>query len=218
MHLTRRHPARTLVFHVRRAGLVRFVVIEVGCGRVASFPVRAHKGTNAITIRRRIKGRRLPDGTYRIRGRSHGRTVLRATLVIGRGGTAPCALGTVSSEIAAVFGLGTSSGAAEGTTSPAAASGSSGKLAAGKAAAPLPPKPRSGILGATASKVLPDGGTQLGLLIVLAAAIFLLVVGALPREVVPHAGTAAFIGRRRAVIAAAGLAALGVFLISYFIG
>lgn len=215
MHLTKRRPALTLVFHLRRAGLVRLVVVEVGCGRVASFPVPAHAGTNAITVRRRIEGRRLPDGTYRIRGRSHGRTVLRATLVIGRGGRAPCALGTVARQIAAVFGAGASGHAAGGT----AASGDGGELAAGKAAAALPPRPPGGILGAAASKVLPEGGgTQLGLLVVLAAAIFLLAVGALPREAVPHAGTAAFIGRRRTAIATAGLGALAAFLISYLVG
>lgn len=220
VHLTKRRPTRTLLFHVRRAGVVRVVLIQVGCGRVASFPVHAHEGTNAITVRRRIDGRRLPDGTYRIRGRSHGHTVLRATLVIGRGGTAPCTLATVTSQIAAVFGTGASSDSTAGTgsSSAAGASGSSGKLAAGKGPTAIAPKPHSGVLGATASKVLPgSGGTQLGLLIVLAAAIFLLTVGALPREAVPHPGTAAFLVRRRATIAVAGLTALGAFLISYFI-
>jgi hypothetical protein len=74
------------------------------------------------------------------------------------------------------------------------------------------------VLGATATKVIPgDGGTQLALVVVLAAAIFLLALGALPREVVPHPAAAAFLARRRAMFAVAGLAALAAFLVSYFI-
>jgi hypothetical protein len=228
VHLTRRHPTRTLVFDVPRAGTVRIVVLQVGCGRIASFPLHAHEGTNTLRVRRRIDGRRLPDGTYKIRGRSDGHTVLRATLVVGRGGKAPCSLASVASRIDAVFGPSTpatgstaTAGTAASSTSGSgatAAGGGSGKLAAGKDTAAVRAKPNSGVLGATASKVLPgNGGTQLGLLIVLAAAIFLLTAGALPREAVPHAGAAAFLVRRRATIAVAGLTALAAFLVSYFI-
>jgi len=74
----------------------------------------------------------------------------------------------------------------------------------------------SGGLGAPLASILPGSKeTQLGLLFVLTAAIFLLGVGALPRQVVPHATAAAFIARRRTLIAAAGLAALAAFLVSY---
>ena len=54
-------------------------------------------------------------------------------------------------------------------------------------------------------------------MIVLLGAILLLALGALPRGVVPHAGAAAFVARRRAIFAAAGLAALTAFLVSYFV-
>jgi hypothetical protein len=57
--------------------------------------------------------------------------------------------------------------------------------------------------------------TQLALLLLLSAAIFLLGLGALPRRVVPHPSAAAFIARRRPFIAGAGLASLAVFLVSY---
>lgn len=81
------------------------------------------------------------------------------------------------------------------------------------------PRPHdSGVLGARVSRILPgSGGTQLALLIVLAVAIFLLGLGALPRQVIPHPTAASFIARRRALIALAGLATLGAFLVSYFV-
>ena len=68
------------------------------------------------------------------------------------------------------------------------------------------------------SVALPGSGkTQLGLLLVLTAAIFLLGLGALPRQAIPHPAAGAFIVRRRALIAAGGLAALATFLVSYFV-
>jgi hypothetical protein len=77
----------------------------------------------------------------------------------------------------------------------------------------------SGLLGAPVPRILPGSPqTQLVLLSVLAGAIFLLGLGAVPRQVVPHPGAAAFVARRRPLIAAAGLAALTAFLISYFVG
>ena len=51
----------------------------------------------------------------------------------------------------------------------------------------------------------------------LTAAIFLLGLGALPRQAIPHPAAGAFIVRRRALIAAGGLAALATFLVSYFV-
>src|SRR5437868_5404725 len=134
VHLSGAHPATTLVYRLQRGGVVRVVVLQVGCGRISAFPVRAHEGTNTLRVRRTIKGRRLPDGTYRIRGRAHGRTVLRATLVIGKGGRAPCSLAAVTNGLAAIFGpaSGASSEASTSAATASAVGGSSGKLAAGK--------------------------------------------------------------------------------------
>jgi hypothetical protein len=80
------------------------------------------------------------------------------------------------------------------------------------------PKRESGVLGAYASKVLPEsGGTQIVLVLVLGAAILLLALGSVPRELVPHPAAAAFLARQRVLIASGGLALLLVFLISYFL-
>ena len=73
-------------------------------------------------------------------------------------------------------------------------------------------------LAPAVSAALPGSGeTQLGLLLVLTAAIFLLGIGALPRQAIPHPVAGAFIVRRRALICAGGLAALAAFLVSYFV-
>jgi len=101
-----------------------------------------------------------------------------------------------------------------GTSTPSA-----GGKTAPPARRPLGISPHdSGGLGAPIASILPGSkGTQLGLLFVLTGAIFLLGLGALPRQVVPHPAAAAFIARRRTLIAAAGLTALTAFLVSYLI-
>ena len=103
-----------------------------------------------------------------------------------------------------------------GSRKPSLASSQTGKASgAGKVAAP----DHGGVLGARVGKVLPGSrGTQVALLAVLALAIALLFFGTVPPEIVPHSGTAAFLARRRALIAGAGVAALTVFLLAYFGG
>jgi hypothetical protein len=76
----------------------------------------------------------------------------------------------------------------------------------------------AGVLGTHVSKLLPGSGeTQLELLLLLSAAIFLLGLGALPLEMVPHPAAAALLARHRSLIAAGGLAALVMFVVSYFV-
>ena len=94
-----------------------------------------------------------------------------------------------------------------------------GKTASAPEHAAAPPGTHdSGLLGAPVSAIVPSSReTQLALLIVLAAATFLLGIGAVPRQVIPHPGAAAFIARYRPLVAAAGLFALTAFLVSYFV-
>lgn len=193
------------------SGKVQFVLVRPGCGVVGSFTVRGHEGVNRIRFRGRLHGRRLASGTYRVRVRSHGNTVLRTKLVVG-GTATPCGSigGAANDSSGSGFGLGDGSPKQPGT----------GEKAVTAQASPGQSSPHnsSGVLGAHASKLIPgSGGTQLALLIVLLAAIALLAVGAVPRGVVPHAGAAAFVARRRALFAAAGLATLAAFLVSYFV-
>ncbi|HEX6491487.1 MAG TPA: hypothetical protein VF002_08980, partial [Gaiellaceae bacterium] len=213
--LDRRHPRTTFVFRLGRAGFVRFFVEDLACGTVQSFTVRGHVGVNRVRFSGRIRGRRLRAGEYRIRGRSHGRTVFRRRLVIaGR------RLGCGSSEAARVFAV---LGDTDVTGLPPVASAKRASAPRARAGTSVQPQPKrhtsqAGVLGARIIRILPGSGrTQLALLVVLALAIFLLSLGALPRRLVPHPAAAAFLARRRALIAMAGLAALAAFLVSYYV-
>jgi hypothetical protein len=205
----------TFTFRLRAQGRVVFVLRRLGCAVTRKFAVRGHSGLNRIRFRGRVHGRPLPAGTYRVRAWSHGKTVLRTKLVV-RGSVTFCfAAGGASSDdllgIASVLG-GSPKQPGHGRRDENATSG-------GPSASPAPTHDSGGVLGAQVSKVIPGSGeTQLALLIVLLGAILLLAVGAVPRSVVPHPGAAAFVARRRAIFTAGGLAALGAFLISYFIG
>lgn len=207
--------------------VVKFVVRRIDCGFVGRFNVRGHAGVNRIRFKGRIHGHKLAPGVYRLRGRVPGKTVLRKTLVVGNGIAIACGGASPLREIVALFSGGSATGGSTsvaGSTSTGAAGGTSrheggsatskAMKAAHKSAAPK----RSGLLGTRASKVLPgSGGAQLALLLVLGAAILLLGLGALPREVVPHPAVAGFLAERRALLAAGGLGALVAFLISYFV-
>jgi hypothetical protein len=75
-------------------------------------------------------------------------------------------------------------------------------------------------LGAQVSTSRPLPGStalQLGLLIILSAAILLLALGAMPRTAVPHARAAALLERHRTEIATAGGLAFVAFLIAYLL-
>jgi hypothetical protein len=211
LRLSSRHPATTLVFELRRPARVTFVIREPGCGVVGSFTVRGHSGRNRIRFRGLVRGRLLPPGIYRIRGISRGHTVLRTRLLVGDGRSAGCAYvsfaGVPSLSSVGFTAVGIPAGTADGRT----VSATSGPPSA---AAPK----RSGVLGSSASKILPASDeTQLALLVVLAAAIFLLALGALPRAAVPYPAVGTFLTRCRPLIAAAGFAALTAFAISYFV-
>ena len=214
--LSRRHPHTTLVFRLARGGLVRFFVQDLGCGTVQSFTVRGHAGVNRVRFSARVGGRRLRAGSYRIRGRSRGKTVFQSRLVVA-GRRASCTRGEAGPVLAEL-------GSADVTGLTAGAQAKSSQPHASLTAAPVVKAKKrhsshAGVLGARIVKILPGSpGTQLALLIVLAVAIFLLALGALPRQFVPHPAAAAFLARRRALIALAGLTALAAFLVSYFVG
>jgi hypothetical protein len=202
------------MFRLRRGGAVRVVVSRIGCVFVRAFSVHGHAGVNRIRFAGRIHGERLPRGTYRIRARSHGATVLRAKVVVVGGPYLSCERAITG--IARLAGLSFAGGSSTRSkpTGVGTPSTESAKTAVGKLAAPS----HGGVLGARAAQVLPSsGGTQVALLIVLACAILMLTLGAMPRGAVPHPAAAAFLARRRTLITAGGLAALGAFLVSYFV-
>jgi hypothetical protein len=212
--LSRRHPATTLVFRLGRGGLVRFSVRDLVCGTVRSFAVPGHTGVNRVRFSGRVGGRRLRAGSYRIRGRSHGRTVFRRRLVVGDGGPS-CGSGPGGSATRENGSTGLT-GVSAGTSGKGSSQRADSRAAAGRSATPH--ASGAGVLGAQISRILPGSRrTQLALLAILALAIFLLALGALPRQLVPHPGAAALLVQRRALIALAGLTALAAFLVSYFV-
>jgi hypothetical protein len=70
----RRNGGTTLVFKLLRPALLRFTIVRVypTCERVGSFAVRGRPGVNRVPFRGRLRGRPLPDGTYRLRVRPKG--------------------------------------------------------------------------------------------------------------------------------------------------
>ncbi len=70
----RRNGGTTLVFKLSRPATLRFTIVRVypSCERVGSFAVRGRAGVNRIPFRGRVRGRPLPDGTYRLRVRPKG--------------------------------------------------------------------------------------------------------------------------------------------------
>jgi hypothetical protein len=198
------------VFHLAEAGRVRVTFREVRCGGTASLTVRGHRGLNRVRFTGRIRRHRLAPGTYRIRVRSQGRTLLRKTLVVGDG-LASC---TLERELDAVLFAGAT--LFKGT--PGAHSDADAARAAAPAA--LTPRPRhEGVLGAAAARVLPDSrGARIALLAMLTLGILLLGLGALPERMVPDTAAAAFLARERVIFAACGLAVMTGVGLAYLMG
>lgn len=201
------------VFHLAEPGRVRVTFREVRCGGTASLTLRGHRGLNRVRFTGRIGRHRLAPGTYRIRVRGHGRTLLRKTLVVGNG-LASC---TVERGLYAVLFAGAN--LFTGTpSSPGAHSDADAARAAAHGSLTARPH-HEGVLGATAARVLPDSrGARIALLAMLTLGILLLGLGALPEWMVPHTVAAAFLARERVIFAAGGLAVMTGVGVAYLMG
>jgi hypothetical protein len=75
-----RRSVAKIVFRLRRGGIVHFVLTQVSprCRRVRAFAVHAHRGRNEV----RLRGRRLPAGTYVLSATTRGRPLADATIVV----------------------------------------------------------------------------------------------------------------------------------------
>jgi hypothetical protein len=213
LRLNARHRSTVFVFHLAEPARVRVTFREVRCGGIASLTLHGHRGLNRVRFTGRIGRHRLATGTYRIRVRSHGRTLLRRTLVVGDG-VASC---TVERELDAVAFPGAT--LFTGTfSSPGAHSDTDAARAAAPAAVTARPH-HGGVLGATAARVLPRSrAARVVLLAVLALAVLLLGLGALPERMVPHPAAAVFLARERFLFAVGGLAVLTGAMVVYLIG
>jgi hypothetical protein len=207
-------------FRVTRSRLVTLRVVQLAprCARVGSFRRQAHAGVNAIRLPRRVKGKVLHPGTYRVTVRLGGRRVARVVAV----GRVPfenaCAVAEVVAS--AVGSLGPLLGAAPAHSGvealkrsrPGAAQPQ--LAAAGETAAPA----RGGVLGAAftlgpsddpALRVLFFAGAGLALLLFAAAA--------LPRSAVPAGAAGALILRRRRDFVMVGVLILAAVEIAFLV-
>lgn len=213
-----------LVFALRRAALVEFVVIEVApdCRRVGRFRVTGQRGVNRVRFRGRIGRRVLAPGTYLITGRTlpQGRSLVQTKLVI--------VSRPEQNEIASARGANACGSNAQGqsssSTSSATATSTPAKPSAGiasgaqsKAEKPARVSRAQGVLGARFTKRAVDAvkSIPLWLFALLGLAIALLAVAALPLKAAPTRETAVALAHHRGMVALGGAALLAAVTVAY---
>jgi hypothetical protein len=196
------------------------------CRTVGRIVVRGHAGRNVFRFRGRVGGHMLRPGTYRITPSLRTGTELKSLVLVVVAGRGP-APGEVASAraadvCAAAWAASVSARFAAWISQPTAAtllarSGGT-KLAAG-ATASMPDLSRfGGILGANFAQTLQDPtSVSPVLLILLAIAICLLGLAALPRSVVASPALAEQLTHRRLELALAGTTTLLVVVLTYMI-
>jgi hypothetical protein len=206
------------------AGVVELRVTQVAplCRGIGRIVVRGHAGRNVVRFRGRVGGRTLVPGTYRIVARVRGGRQLTSLLVVVVAGRAP-APGEVASARAAdacaarrdTSGSVASISRPIATPAPARSGGT--KLATGAPASKASPR-RGGVLGADFTQTLRDPtSVSPVLLILLAIAICLLGLAAVPRSVVASPVLAEQLTHRRLELALAGTTTLLVVVLAYMI-
>ena len=211
---------------LRTAGVVELRVTQIAplCRSAGRILVRGHAGRNLVRFRGRVGGHTLAPGTYRITPRLRSGRQLRTLLVVVVAGPTPAPGEVASGRLAnACAGGSDASGAATGST--AAISRTVGspsrahetKLAIG-APGPRPTPRKGGVLGADFTQTLRDPtSVSPVLLILLAIAICLLGLAALPRSVVASPVLAEQLTHRRLELALAGTTTLLVVVLAYMI-
>jgi hypothetical protein len=195
-------------FRVLRALRVRILVREVAplCRRIGVYSLVAKRGTNMVRLPKRIGKHRLGAGTYLLTGKSHGKRLFKArasivrgrTLVLHRGGKVDTCEGARTSAVV----LRTAAPVTE-------LHGVKGRVASGTNRLRRPELPgtssqRSPLVRAISLDYAPDPLRPL-LLALLAAAIALLAVAAMPQKVLPAGAATAFVAEQRGWIVAAGI-------------
>jgi hypothetical protein len=215
----------TIVIVLRAAGVVELRVTQISpvCRIVGRILVRGHAGRNLIRFRGRVAGHALAPGTYRITPRLRSGRQLRTLLLVVVAGRSP-APGEVASGRLANACAGGSDARATETGSAAAISRTAASpppvreaLAVGAPAQPQSPR-KGGVLGADFAQTLRDPtSVSPVLLILLAIAICLLGLAAVPRSVVASPVLAEQLTHRRLELALAGTTTLLVVVLAYMI-
>lgn len=216
----RRHTV--LVFTLRKAGVVEFLVIELSpdCRRIGRFRVMGRPGVNRVRFRGHIGRRLLGPGTYRITARTlpRGRAVVDTKLVVVMH---PDSAEIASGRSANACGSGTrgQSTSSTGSNTPAQpGAGSATPAAQGKAEKQAEAPRAHGVLGTRFTKrAVVDAvkSIPLWLFVLLGLAIALLAVAALPLRAAPTRRGASALAHHRGVVALAGAAALVAVTVSY---
>ena len=186
------------------------------CRPVGAFTIRGHAGSNHLPFHRRLRGRLLPPGTYRVTGRTHGRQVVRATVVVAAVRPTAQALGVGTCGAAASL-LRSALGAPVAVRGPLLPST---KTLAGSLSAPAEAAvvPHSGVLGAGFTNGGPRVDAARALLLADALfAIVLLGLAALPARALTNPRLSTLVETRRMELALAGGATLGVALVAAFV-
>jgi hypothetical protein len=203
-----------IVFSLRKAALVEFVVVQVSpvCRRIGRVRVQGRAGRNQVRFRGRIAGRALPPGTYRIQARAGRKRVVDTRLVV--------VSRRESGEIASARKADVCHAPSVATATPS----SSGTAVmppskpAGGSAQPTPgPDPSDGVLGRRFAQEAVDAVRSIPpwVYALLGLAIALLAVAALPLRATPGPRTAVLLANRRALIALSGAAVLTAATIAY---
>jgi hypothetical protein len=212
-----------LVFVLKKAALVEFVVIEVApdCRRVGRFRVVGRRGVNRVRFRGRIGRRALGPGTYRIMARAlpRGRALVDTKLVVVArperdeisSGRRANACGSESR------GQSTSSTASASASTPAKPTAARPPATEDKAEERATPSPDKGVLGAKFTKRAVEAvkSIPLWLFALLGLAIAILAVAALPMRAAPSRRAAFALAHHRSAFAVAGAALLLVVMVAY---
>ena len=201
----------TAVFRLTRPARIRVTVAQLApaCRPVGAFTMRGRAGSNRLLFHRRLHGRRLPPGTYRLTGRVDGRRVVRAIVVVAAERPATVAAGACGAAVSllgapiAVRGPLLLSRTSAGTRLPAAAPEEAAVV------------PHSGVLGASFAKTGRRFDATRALLLADALfAIVLLGLAALPPRALASPRLAVLVETRRAELALAGVATLAVAVLA----
>ena len=204
---------------------LRVMQIAPLCRTVGRIVIRGHAGRNVVRFRGRVGGRILVPGTYRITPRLRTGVELRSLLLVVVAGRAPTPGEVASARATDACAAWNASGSARfaawilrpiAPTLPAQSGGT--KLEAGANASRPDLSRFGGILGANVAQALQDPTSVSPiLLILLAIAICLLGLAALPRSVVASPMLAEQLTHRRLELALAGTTTLLAVILTYMI-
>lgn len=211
-----------LVFTLRRASLVEFVVVQIApdCRRIGRFRVVGRPGVNRVRFRGRIGRVVLAPGTYRITARMlpGGRTLANTRLVVVQ---RPESGEIASRRRADACGSGarqSSTGSPIASTSTPAKPGSTTARGQGKGKAEEQARTSRarGVLGARFTRAADVvRSIPLWLFVLLGLAIALLAVASVPLRAAPTRRGASALARHRSAVAIAGAATLVAVTVAY---